>query len=185
MFTVDDFVGVILLIWFFPAFIAIIAVTFDQFLIPFIPKFYTLCIFVTFNILSLLLGLFGIYHTYGFLNTYITNIYTFLLTISLTIFFHVLLIDHFYSISYTFQYKIYNCLYITKTFYHLNPRFHRNFNIKQLQYPTCFLLLFNVGLHQLVMYVQSLMALTLFYKISSFNKQIQYLLKLNLTLYLP
>ena len=39
MFTVDDFVGVILFIWFLLAFVAIIAITFDQFLIPFFPKF--------------------------------------------------------------------------------------------------------------------------------------------------
>ena len=39
LFTVDDFVGIILFNWFFLAFVAIIAIKFDQFLIPFNPKF--------------------------------------------------------------------------------------------------------------------------------------------------
>ena len=39
MFTVDDYVGVFLFIWFFMAFMAIIAKKFDQFIILFIPTF--------------------------------------------------------------------------------------------------------------------------------------------------
>ena len=70
MLALDDFVGVILFIWFFLAFVAILAISLDQFLV---------------------------YHTTRFFNTYITNIYILILTISLTIFFQVLFVDLFFQ----------------------------------------------------------------------------------------
>ena len=41
-------------------------------------------------------GLFGMYHTSRSSNTYITNVYILLLTISLTVFFQVLFGDHIF-----------------------------------------------------------------------------------------
>ena len=49
-----------------------------------------------FNNLLLLLGLFGIYHTSRFYNTYITNIYILSLTSSLTFFLQDLFVDQIF-----------------------------------------------------------------------------------------
>ena len=51
---------------------------------------------MTSNILLLLLGLFGIYHTSRFYNTYITNKYIIFLSVTLTIFVQVLFFDQYF-----------------------------------------------------------------------------------------
>ena len=48
------------------------------------------------NIFLLLLGLFDLHQMPRFYNTYITNIYILFLTINLTIFFQVLIVDQFF-----------------------------------------------------------------------------------------
>ena len=73
--SADDITKFILCLWFPFAFLAGLALFFDKFLVPFIPKFYYVLysFFMLTKIVLPLFGLLSIYHTFCTLITYIPN----------------------------------------------------------------------------------------------------------------
>ena len=90
----DDIVKFIIFLWFALAFLAGIALFFDNILVPFIPKFkYINLFFILTRLVLPLFGLLSIYHSFCTFITYIPNKFLLFFCTVLTIFLQIIFVD--------------------------------------------------------------------------------------------
>ena len=117
--STDVIVKFIICLWFSFAFLAGIALFFDKFLVPFIPKFqYIPYFFMLTSIVLPLFGLLSIYHTFCTRITYIANIFPLLISTALTILLQIVFVDQIipFNSKFNSKYLIIQCIYNTKQY---------------------------------------------------------------------
>ena len=130
--SADDIIKFIILLWFSFAFLAVIVLFFDKFLLPFIPKsLYKPFFFMLTSIVLPLFGLLSIYHTFCTLITYIPKKFLLLFSSILTIVLQIVFVDQILPYNSKFNTKYLIIQYICPVW----QTYYSNYILKNAMLP--------------------------------------------------